>query len=163
MVRNVSDFLNEFKYEKEATLKLFKVLTDDVLDNRVYNEGRTLCRLANHIIETLSEMPHHAGLPIEEAVCEFNTAADLYQAYLKYATQFEDVLAKSWTDAMMTDMIPMYGMEWSKGTVLQILLSHQTHHRAQMTVLMRQAGLIIPGMYGPAKEEWLAMGREALN
>jgi hypothetical protein len=32
-----------------------------------------------------------------------------------------------------------------------------------MTVLMRQAGLVIPGMYGPAKEEWLAMGREALK
>jgi hypothetical protein len=77
MVRQISDFLHEFKYEKEVTLKLFKVLTDDVLDQRIYAEGRTLCRLANHIVETLTEMPHSAGLPVEEAVCQFTSAADL--------------------------------------------------------------------------------------
>ena len=27
-----------------------------------------------------------------------------------------------------------------------------------MTVLMRQAGVPVPGMYGPSKEEWAAMG-----
>jgi len=35
---------------------------------------------------------------------------------------------------------------------------HQTHHRAQMTVLMRQAGLKVPGVYGPSREEWSQMG-----
>jgi uncharacterized damage-inducible protein DinB len=27
-----------------------------------------------------------------------------------------------------------------------------------MTVLMRQAGIKVPGIYGPSKEEWEAMG-----
>jgi hypothetical protein len=27
-----------------------------------------------------------------------------------------------------------------------------------MTVLMRQAGLKVPGVYGPAREEWAAYG-----
>ena len=35
------------------------------------------------------------------------------------------------------------------------------HHRGQMTILMRQAGLLVPGMYGPSKDEWLAFGEEA--
>jgi hypothetical protein len=56
-------------------------------------------------------------LPIEEADCQFNTAADLYQAYLKYATQLEEVVGKNWTDAMLPELVPMYGMEWSRGTV----------------------------------------------
>lgn len=30
-----------------------------------------------------------------------------------------------------------------------------------MTVLMRQAGLTVPGIYGPAKEEWATFGMEA--
>jgi hypothetical protein len=30
-----------------------------------------------------------------------------------------------------------------------------------MTVLMRQAGLKVPGFYGPAQEEWSAMGMPA--
>ncbi len=40
----------------------------------------------------------------------------------------------------------------------QILLLHQTHHRGQMTVLMRQAGLPVAGMYGPTKEDWAKYG-----
>ena len=38
---------------------------------------------------------------------------------------------------------------------LMTLINHQNHHRGQMTVLMRQAGLTVPGVYGPAKEEWV--------
>ena len=44
---------------------------------------------------------------------------------------------------------------------LMTLINHQNHHRGQMTVLMRQAGLTVPGVYGPAKEEWAAAGMEA--
>jgi uncharacterized damage-inducible protein DinB len=29
-----------------------------------------------------------------------------------------------------------------------------------MTVLMRQAGIRVPGLYGPAKEDWAAFGQE---
>ena len=43
------------------------------------------------------------------------------------------------------------------------LINHQNHHRGQMTVLMRQAGLTVPGVYGPAKEEWATAGMEALK
>ena len=55
----------------------------------------------------------------------------------------------------------MYGQKWKRGVTLGILITHQIHHRAQMTVLMRQAGLKVPGIYGPAYEEWAAMGMEA--
>jgi hypothetical protein len=30
-------------------------------------------------------------------------------------------------------------------------------------VLMRQAGLSVPGVYGPAREEWAAMGMPAME
>jgi uncharacterized damage-inducible protein DinB len=38
---------------------------------------------------------------------------------------------------------------------------HQAHHRGQMTVLMRQAGLTVPGVYGPAREERAQWGTPA--
>ena len=47
---------------------------------------------------------------------------------------------------------------WTKGQALSVLLVHQIHHRGQMTVLMRQAGLKVPGIYGPALEEWERYG-----
>ena len=52
----------------------------------------------------------------------------------------------------------MYGESWKRGYTLYVLVSHQTHHRGQMTVLMRQAGLPVPGVCGPSKEEWSAFG-----
>jgi uncharacterized damage-inducible protein DinB len=39
-----------------------------------------------------------------------------------------------------------------------VLISHQIHHRGQMTVLMRQAGLAVPSIYGPVKEGWAQYG-----
>jgi len=37
---------------------------------------------------------------------------------------------------------------------------HELHHRGQLTVLMRQAGLVVPGIFGPAQEEWTRYGME---
>ena len=34
---------------------------------------------------------------------------------------------------------------------LMTLINHQNHHRGQMTVLMRQAGLTVPGVYIPQR------------
>ncbi|MHB8840055.1 MAG: DinB family protein, partial [Gemmatimonadaceae bacterium] len=41
----------------------------------------------------------------------------------------------------------------TRGFVLTVLMNHQWHHRGQMTVLMRQAGLSVPGVCGPSREE----------
>ena len=40
-------------------------------------------------------------------------------------------------------------------------MNHQTHHRDQMTVLMRLQDIKVPGVYGPSKEEWAQYGMEA--
>jgi uncharacterized damage-inducible protein DinB len=55
----------------------------------------------------------------------------------------------------------MYGMQWDGAKVLMCLIGHEAHHRGQMSVLMRQAGLIPHGVYGPNKEAWASMGMEA--
>jgi len=56
----------------------------------------------------------------------------------------------------------MYGETWKRGMTLLYLMLHQAHHRGQITVLMRQAGLKVTGIYGPAKEEWQTMGMPAM-
>ena len=72
-----------------------------------------------------------------------------------------NALENKWTDASLDEEIPMYGQIWKKGNILSSLILHQAHHRGQITVLMRQAGLKVPGVYGPAKEEWAAMNMKA--
>ena len=54
----------------------------------------------------------------------------------------------------------MYGEKWMRGVTLRVVTEHEVHHRGQMTILMRQAGLKVPGLFGPAKEEWSEFGME---
>ena len=56
---------------------------------------------------------------------------------------------------MLDTVVDMYGEKWSYAVILTVIVRHEIHHRAQMTVLMRQAGLKVPGIYGPSKEEWV--------
>jgi uncharacterized damage-inducible protein DinB len=161
MYRAIADFTHDFAEENRATLKIFGALTDASLAQRVGPEGRTLGRLAWHIVGTLHEMPASAGLATtgEEAEAPIPaTVAEISAAYERAARAVVSAVTSSWTDAVLDGEIPLYGDTWKRGRVLSALITHEAHHRGQMTVLMRQAGLAVPGIYGPAREEWAAMG-----
>lgn len=160
MFRTIEDFRQAWAYESEATLKILDALTDASLRQPVAPGGRTLGRLAWHIVLTLREMLATAGVSIagpeqaDPVPTEAKTIADHYR---NSAKALGDAVAARWTDAMLLETIPMYGERWTRGATLVSLITHQAHHRGQMTVLMRQAGLKVPGIYGPAREEWAAM------
>jgi uncharacterized damage-inducible protein DinB len=159
MFRKMEDFTKLWAYESEATLKLFRALTDASLSQAVAPGGRTLGRLAWHCVVTLPEMMQHAGVPVVGPAQDAPPPplAEMIRQYEASARAIAEGLPAKWTDAMLDEKIPMYGEQWARGAVLSALILHQTHHRAQMTVLMRQAGLQVPGLYGPAREEWAAM------
>ena len=71
------------------------------------------------------------------------------ETYGRNAKALGEMLASAWTDSMLDQEIEMYGLQWKRGNVLTMLITHQAHHRGQMTVLMRQAGL-----EGRAKKRW---------
>jgi uncharacterized damage-inducible protein DinB len=165
MFRSIADFLEAWKLESEKTRALLAVLTDASLATPVSPGGRTLGRIAWHVVTTLGEMAPRAGLAVDVPGLEgpqplhASMMSPLYQAA---ATAVAESVASTWNDAMLAGEIEMYGEKWTRGGALVALIAHQTHHRGQMTVLMRQAGLKVPGVYGPAKEEWAAIGMEAL-
>jgi uncharacterized damage-inducible protein DinB len=161
MIRTIHDFLDRWKEESEATLKIFRCLTDESLSVAIPG-GRTMGRLANHIIETLTEMPQQMGLPLREEYVNYSSVEELVIHYKKYADQLAAAVISHWDDETLLEEKNMYGMSWQNGFSLWVLLVHQAHHRAQMTVLMRFAGLKVPGIYGPSKEEWQAWGKVPL-
>ncbi len=163
MFTTIDDFLKSWKYESEATLKLFRNLTDASLAQRVTPDGRTLGFIAWHITASMPEMFGSARVPFPVTVDKTapSSVAAIAEAYEKCARAVAEAVPAAWTDAQLRDEIPMYGMSWAKGAVLVSLIVHQAHHRGQMTVLMRQAGLKVPGVYGPAREEWAAWGMPA--
>jgi uncharacterized damage-inducible protein DinB len=164
MFRRIDDFATQWSQERESTLKVMRTLTDETLGQAVVPGGRTLGFLGWHITVTQPEMLGKAGLdpdgPAEHTPVPEH-AADIAAAYEKVsAAVLEQVIAR-WTDDMLTDVLDMYGQQWSRGMVLEALIRHEAHHRGQMTVLMRQAGLPVPGSYGPSREEWAQWGMEA--
>jgi len=165
MYRSIDDFLNAWAYESSSTLKVLQNLTDESLDQRVTPDGRSLGFIAWHTAITIPELMGKTGLkvngPAEDAPVPAN-AADIASGYKEAAESLASELKQHWNDSMLEEEDDMYGEPWKKGQSLTNLIMHQAHHRGQMTVLMRQAGLIVPGFYGPAKEEWTAMGMEPL-
>ena len=161
MYKTINDFVNDWKNESESTLKIFKALTDASLSQKVTDEGRKLGFLAWHIALTLGEMGGKAGLTINapaENTPEPTSAVVIAAAYEKAAKSVGDDVQKKWSDAMLKEEIEMYGEKWTRSGTLAALVKHEIHHRAQMTVLMRQAGLKVSGVYGPSKEEWSQYG-----
>lgn len=161
MYRTIGDFVLDWKYESGATLKILRALTDESLDQKVTQDGRSLGFLAWHIVLTLGEMGSKMGLSITapaEDAAQPTHASDIASTYDTSARSVMEAVRTSWNDASLEEKIDMYGDTWRRGYALSSMVRHQTHHRAQMTVLMRQAGLKVPGIYGPSREEWSQFG-----
>ena len=164
MYKKLSDFLTEWKYESESTLKVFEQLTDDSLNKKFNNNVRTLGRLAWHLVTTIGEMVQRTGLKFNATAEDAPvpaTAKEICDEYKRSSDGMINALKNKWTDESLNEDVNLYGQTWKKGTVLTVLVKHQAHHRGQLTVLMRFAGIKVPGIYGPAKEEWAKMGMEA--
>ena len=161
MITSIAEFEELWTHESGETRKLFAELTDASLKQAVAKDHRTLGRLAWHITTTIAEMMNRPGLhvtgPSPEAAVPASADA-IRRGYDQAATSLLTEMKAKWTDASLLIVDDMYGESWKRALTLAILLSHQTHHRGQMTVLMRQAGLKVPGVYGPSRDEWAAMG-----
>jgi len=161
MYASVDAFLKDWEEESSRTVKLLDALTDPSLAQRVGPEDRTLGRIAWHIVTTLPELMGRVGLKISsvsESAPVPGTAAEVSKTYKAAAAELASEIKQSWTDETLQVEDNMYGHTWRRAQTLEVLVRHQIHHRGQMTVLMRQAGLVVPGIYGMAREEWASMG-----
>ncbi len=164
MFTSLESFLKSWEYESGGTRKMIAALTDASLTRPATPQDRTLGRIAWHLAQTIPEMLARTGLkidgPTHDAAVPAQASAVL-AAYEQAAASAARVIRESWTDAALLVEDDMYGERWKRGFTLACLILHQAHHRGQMTVLMRQAGLAVPGVYGPAREEWAAFGQPA--
>lgn len=164
MYCRLQDFLSDFSLETENTKKLFLVLTDASLLKKSYKSGRTLGFIAWHIVLTLGEMCSKVGITAEappEDAPQPESASDILSTYIKASESIRSFIEKNWSDSTLQEEHDMYGAIWKNNKTLQVLLRHEIHHRAQLTILMRQAGLKVPGLYGPSLEEWTNYGMPA--
>lgn len=161
MFTSVSEFIDTWTQELKFTHDVLAGLTDESLAQSVGPEGRTLARLGWHITQSIPEMMNRTGLhvqgPAEDEMPPGNASA-IVKAYDAAGESLTDQVHNNWNDEKLHEKDEMYGQQWRKGDTLMVLVMHQAHHRGQMTVLMRQAGLRVPGFYGPTREEWANWG-----
>ena len=126
------------------------------LDHRADLLGTLLQPLAKWFIERglkFDATPEEAPLP--------SSGKEICDEYKRSSEGMLNAVEKDWSDESLLEEVNLYGQNWKKRKVLSVLVNHQTHHRGQLTVIMRLAGLKVPGVYGPAEEEWANMGMEA--
>ncbi len=160
MYYKINDFKESWQRQSAQTRQIMDAMTDESLSQAVADGHRTLGRVAWHIVTSIPEMMNRAGLGIsavDEGAPVPATAAEISEAYGAAAGELLDRIS-GWDDQALAVEDDMYGEKWKRGLTLHVLGLHEIHHRGQMTVLMRQAGLKVPGVFGPAKEQWADYG-----
>lgn len=163
MIHTIKDFEFAWSPEIESTQKVFKHLTDKSLTHEFSPNVRTLGRLAWHITQTIPEMMERTGLQVNGPRPDDpipGSAKAIFNSYNGAAISLLDQIKSNWTDATLEMEDDMYGQRWKRSFTLTSLIHHQIHHRGEMIALMRIAGLAVPGIYGPTREEWAQWGME---
>lgn len=162
MYQTIEQFTSDWAIESSLTVKVLSLLTDASLQQRVTaDKGRTLGALAWHIASSVTGMLQAGGLQV--AGPDFHapvpaTAQEIADRYKQASEDIASALTAQWTDEKLGESLLLFGsIQTTYGGLLSLFLRHEIHHRGQLTILMRQAGLVPPGVYGPNEEESAAM------
>ena len=158
MYRTVNDFITDWSVAAEGTLRVLQSLSDEKLDQAIVEGHSTLGWLGWHLATSPSFFAGLVGLDVKSAIGENKESIkviDIVETYKKVIEAVKSAVESNLTDEKLVEKIESFAGETTRGALLRGLIDHQTHHRGQMTVLLRQAGLPVPGVMGPTKEDQL--------
>ncbi|NOU90424.1 hypothetical protein GC102_32495 [Paenibacillus sp. LMG 31460] len=161
MFATVESFIKEYQQESATTQQLLDALTDESLQQPQAEGYRTLGFIAWHLVHNDKGMLHMAGLKFEAPSASSEPpshAAAIADAYRATSQGIIEAVRTQLTDAKLQEVVHMFGMQWTISETLYNYVKHEIHHRGQLTILMRQAGVPVIGAYGPAKEQWANVG-----
>jgi uncharacterized damage-inducible protein DinB len=162
MYRSINEFVEDWQQEKALTVKVLEALTDVSLKQAVSDaQPRMLGDLGWHLVGAIDVFLGAGGLRFEGPDYKLPTPAsamEIVESYRRMSDSAVAALKQQWTDSKLSEGLLLFGfMNTTYAGLLNMLVRHQIHHRGQMTILMRQAGVVPPGVYGPNEEESAAM------
>jgi uncharacterized damage-inducible protein DinB len=160
MYRTVSEFVQDWARESGLSLKVERALSDGSLPQKADPESRTLGQLAWHMVGMIGATGTAVGLEIDAPARGTEAPASagaIANAYEKAAASLGEQAARKLKDEQLSTEIQLFGRPMQVSWALHSLVRHQIHHRGQIMILMRQAGVVPPGVYGPTREESAAM------
>lgn len=156
--------LDEFAEETQTTRKVLSEVPENILDYKPHEKSMPLAQLAGHI----ASLPAQAVRVIELDGYEVDmakikrfipsTRAELLETFEQNTADAraalekmtDEDLWKTWTFKISGQVI--FALPKVKVLRKQVL-SHITHHRAQLGVYLRLLELKVPGSYGPSADE----------
>lgn len=161
MFHTIADFIQIWQEESKNTEKILEALNDQVLNTEIVPGYRTIGGVAWHILKSPRALLEKTGLhikgPDRESIPPDNQKA-IIQEHQTVVNSVVHHIQTHWNNRSLHEKDLMFGRAWTRDQTLTSLLLHLIHHRGQLTVLMRLAGLKVPGIYGPSKEEGEALG-----
>ena len=161
----IDSLLPEFDHEMTTTRKVLERVPEDRFDWKPHAKSFSMGDLASHIVnmllwtvDTMDKTEFDLGsVAPEEMNKAAKTRAELLAWFDANASKARAALAKSdadyqvpWTlkkGAQVFFTLPRYTC------VRSFCLNHIVHHRAQLTVYLRENDVPVPGLYGPSADE----------
>lgn len=160
MFLKTEHFVQAYENESKETLRLFANLEKDKMNQTAPEIGRSAVDVARHIATSAAGMFGSIGIQLAGPSDYQEIGADKEAVSKAYADARDSMFAelpKHFTDENLTEAVDFHGYKWPGGLFLAIFMNHEIHHRGQLTILMRLAGMKPVGVYGPTKEEAEAM------
>jgi len=158
-------FIAELKQEAAITRKMLERVPMDKRDWKPHEKSMSVGRLATHIAETIHWISVILGpdrfdfaanpAPVRHVAAdtaELLSILDnnLEQAILSLSAAAADDFEKDWIIMRGEQEI----MRSSKKAAIRSWgISHQVHHRGQLSVFLRLLDVPVPGVYGPSADE----------
>ncbi|MDH5643784.1 MAG: DinB family protein, partial [Gemmatimonadota bacterium] len=102
-----------------------------------------------------TEITKHVGLtglgPGNETEMP-SIASRIADAHTEASRALVDTIRNDWSDATLQVIDDVYGYRWPRSRTMGILLTHEIHHRGQLTAMLRIGGAKVPGVYGPSSD-----------
>jgi uncharacterized damage-inducible protein DinB len=160
VITTINDFIQEFEAESAITERVLDTLTDESLRQVVSDNQRTLGQIAWHLVNSINYISY-LGITYDEPLAQEeapSSAAEIASEYRRLSQCMLRAIRSQWTDESLKEVIKFGDQDWHIGASLRYSLRHEIHHRGQMTVLMRQAGLRVPDVLGPTRDDWIEKG-----
>lgn len=155
--------LPEFDREMANTRKMLERVPEDKYSWKPHAKSMTMAHLASHV----AELPHWAVETINRERLELTpdmkpfsakSSAELLARFDQNAAEGHTAIAGATDSQLAVVWSLVVGgrtlMSMPRYDVLRtVVMNHLIHHRAQLSVYLRENDVAVPGMYGPSADE----------
>ena len=169
MSRLIDALLQELEQEAQTTRRVLERVPADKLAWKPHDKSMSLGQLALHVATcpgAIAEISQVSPFEVPDFVQPPAKSADELVPALEQSVSRAKEILRTLDDADLAKMWRVVSggqevMVVPVGAVLRsLMLNHWYHHRGQLSVYLRQAGALVPSIYGPsADENPFAMGQ----